>query len=248
MPQPQLFMFHFAGGNSYSFNFAEAYLNKFKIETIELPGRGARSDESLIKDFNQAADDIYKQIRSRLNSKYFVIYGHSMGALLAFKVTKMLELNNVAPLYLIVTGNAGPRIRENIKRHLLNDVDFITEIKKLGGLSAEFLESKELLDYFIPILKADFEIAEENNLDEKTVVSTPIYAIMGDKEKHAESITNWSNYTISDFNFELLEGNHFFIFNHAGKISSIINQCYKEKIIQLLAKSNQATNPFKNIK
>ncbi|WKL50107.1 amino acid adenylation domain-containing protein [Flavobacterium pectinovorum] len=230
MPKPQLFMFHFAGGNGYSFNFMDSYLKDFKIETIELPGRGIRSDEKLIKDFSSAAEDIYEQVKKKLNSNCFLIYGHSMGAILALKVTKMLEQDNLKPLSIILTGNAGPKIKESKKRYLLSDADFIKEVGQLGGLTLQFLENKELLDYFIPILKADFEISEENNLDSDSIVKSPIYAIMGDLEKNAAHISNWSNYTSAHFNYEIFSGDHFFIYNHAERLCSIIIKCYCDNL------------------
>lgn len=230
MSKPQLFMLHFAGGNGDSFNFMNPYLGEFKIETIELPGRGASSDEMLIKDFATAANYVYTQIKKRITSRHFLVYGHSMGASLAFKATRMLEEDNITPLCLIVSGNAGPKIKENKKRYLLEDQEFIVEVKKLGGLPTAFLESQELLDYFIPILKADFEISEENNLGSESIIKTPIYCVMGDVEKHVEDITNWSQYTTSLFNYEILTGNHFFIFDNAEKVGSIIKECYKKNV------------------
>ncbi|MBB6269859.1 surfactin synthase thioesterase subunit [Pedobacter cryoconitis] len=232
MSKPQLFMFHFAGGNSYSFKFMNPYLQEFTIEPIELPGRGRRSGEILITDFHTAAKDVYKQIRSKLNSKHFLIYGHSMGAYLALKVTKMLEHDNISPVGIIVTGNAGPKISENKKRYLLNEKDFVKEVKKLGGLPSEVLENQELLDYFMPILKADFEISEENNLERDSTINVPIYSLMGDTEEHADKITNWSKYTRSDFKHEVLSGDHFFIYNHPERLAKIITKHYHDHVIE----------------
>ena len=98
MLKPQLFIIHFAGGNGFSFDFMHTYLEEFQIEAIELPGRGMRSNEMLIRDFETAANDIYRQVKNKLSSKYFLIYAHSMGALLALRGTKMLEQDKLNPL------------------------------------------------------------------------------------------------------------------------------------------------------
>jgi external thioesterase TEII len=226
MSKPQLFMIHFAGGNCYSFKFMEPYLKEFEIEAVELPGRGMRTNERLITDFSLAANDICMQIKNKLRSKHFLIYGHSMGALLALKVVKMLEDYSLRPLLLIVTGNPGPKISENKKRYLLGDLQFIEEVQKLGGIPKEVLESKELLEYFIPIFKSDFEVSEKNGLDERTIVNTPIYCFMGDSEKHHTEISNWAKYTKAQFDYQKLSGNHFFIHSHPKIISDTISKCY----------------------
>lgn len=222
MTKPQLFMFHFAGGNCNSFRFLDSQLPNITIENPELPGRGMRSDEQLVTSFNLAAVDLYSQVKERLVSKNIILYGHSMGALFALRITQMLEAENIVPSHLIVSGSPGPGINTSERMHLLNDEEFILQLKKLGGLPSEFLENQELLDYFTPILKADFELCETNDLDKNPSVTAPIYSIMGDLEKHVNSIQNWSNYTHSSFKSEIHSGNHFFIYKSAERIGEII--------------------------
>ena len=222
MAKPQLFLLHFAGGNCYSYKEMSVLLEDFEVISLELPGRGRRMDEALIKDFELAAADLYQQLISRLNSGRFAIYGHSMGAILALKVTELLEKAGKIPVCLFVSGNPGPGIKENRRRYKLSSDAFIEELKLLGGLPDLFLSNKELMDFFEPILRADFEIAEENGLKEGISVSCPLFAMMGIDEEHAEDISNWSSFTGSVFNCEVLEGGHFFILDHCQRIADII--------------------------
>lgn len=219
-------MFHFAGGNSYSYRFMEPHLQDFKIETVELPGRGMRSDETLLNDFEAVARDLFRQVSAKIRTPDFLLFGHSMGALLGFRVAQMLETQGRGPRHLVVSGNAGPTVSSNEKRYLLGNKEFILELKKLGGLSADFLQSEELLDYFLPILKADFQVVEENGLKAGSLIQAPIYAIMGDTEKYSAHIANWSAYTASGFTSKMLEGNHFFIYDHAEELGRILKSCY----------------------
>jgi len=233
MLKPPLFLLHFAGGNRYSFQFLVSHLKNFDIVIPELPGRGRRMEEPLLKDFDQAAADLYRQIIRKLPSRPFMIYGHSMGAYLALRVTNMLERAGTTPSYLFVSGNAGPGVREEKKRYLLEHDEFWLEIRNLGGLPKEFLESEELFEVFEPILKADFEIAERNGLADEPPVSCPLFAMMGDKEEQVELIENWSRFTSLKFQYEVLEGDHFFIHKHAGRISRIIEKAFNNLKISL---------------
>lgn len=226
MKRPQLFLLHFAGGNSYSFQFLVPFLKEFDIISLELPGRGRRTNESFLKDFDLAAMDIYNQLTRQLTSSSFLIYGHSMGAYLALRVSSMLEKVNKFPACLIVSGNPGPGVGVSKNRHLLEHKDFIGELKRLGGIPTELFENKELLDFFMPILRADFEITEKNGLTQEAVVDAPIYAMMGSQENKVEKISNWANYTRSHFNFKILEGDHFFIYKYPKEIADIIKKCY----------------------
>ncbi|WPQ62321.1 alpha/beta fold hydrolase [Chitinophaga sancti] len=229
MKKTQLFLLHFAGGNCYSFDFLKPLLKNFEIVALELPGRGKRLSESLLIEFDDAANDIYNQVLQQLNSPAFMIYGHSMGAYLALKVGHMLEHKGCKPASLIVSGNIGPHAgSEKKKRYLMDRANFLKELELLGGVPPDILENEEYFEYFEPILRADFQVAEEHGLDERYIVSAPIYAIMGTEEEKVEQIANWGHYTKSWFQSEVLAGGHFFIHEHAERLAGIINYCHKK--------------------
>src|SRR5215217_4762997 len=139
MKKPQLFLMHFAGGNCYSYQSIINLLKEFDVISLELPGRGKRVKESLLTNFDLAAQDFYSQIVNRLSNAPFFIYGHSMGAYLTLKVGQMLENESKFPSQLFVSGNAGPKSGVNKKRYMLPDKDFIEEIMVLGGLPEELV-------------------------------------------------------------------------------------------------------------
>ena len=223
----QLFLLHFAGGNSYSYNFIRKYLeNNFEFHPLELPGRGKRISEKLLYNKKDAIEDYFKQIKKLRNNQPYLIYGHSMGATLGLSVSKMMEAINDAPEKLIVSGNSGPGIsKKDYKRYLLNDNDFKEELRELGGVPNEVLENEELFDFFNTSLRADFEVLEKDSFSEKDIVlKTPIYAIMGDEEETVAEINNWANFTANNFESNIWSGNHFFIHKYPHKLSKLITK------------------------
>lgn len=224
--KPQLILIPHAGGSCYSFSAIEPFLGDFNIVPLELPGRGKRIREKLITDFEMAAYDLYRQILDRLNGAEFLVYGHSLGSYLALRITNMLEKNNLSPLYLLVSGNPGPGMRTDKRRYLLEQEDFIKEIRQLGGIEDEFFENKELLEFYLPILRADFELAEVNDMAAAHPVNIPIYAMMGNQEDEVGNIENWSRFTRSFFDYKILEGDHFFINKVPRQTASVIISCY----------------------
>lgn len=226
--KPQLFLLHFAGGNAYSFQFMLPYLKDFEVIQLELPGRGKRIKEKLLSEYQEAAEDMYQQILAKQTSLVYLIYGHSLGAYLTLRVARMLENVGRAPAYILVSGNPGPGIRDSKKRYLFDHNEFVKELRSLGGVPEEIFQNKELFDFFEPILRADFELAERNDMPEETAVSIPLYALMGTKEEDGDKISNWKRFTNSSFQSELLEGDHFFIFKHPQHIATLIKQCYME--------------------
>ncbi len=230
MKRPQLFLLHFAGGNYYSFRFLKPYLSCFEVVCLELPGRGNRGEEPLLKDFEAAAIDLYDQIITKLKSNKFMIYGHSMGAYLGLRVANLLENSGNYLTGLVVSGNPGPgifRSKKNVN-YLLNKSEFISELRTLGGMSKDLLENEEIFSFFEPVLRADFEIAERNQLAVQPPINAKLFAIMGSEEENVAQIDNWSRFTKGDFKTLVLEGNHFFIYDHPRRIADIIFSFYSE--------------------
>lgn len=224
MKRPQLFLLHFAGGNCYSFQAMIPLLGDFEVVPLELPGRGRRMHEDLLKDYDLAARDFYDQIMKKLNTSNFVIYGHSMGAYLALTVSAMLEKAGKPPLFLCVSGNPGPGITLDKKRYLMNHEEFVDELRKIGGVPEEVLLDKDLFGFFEPILRADFEIVEKQEIKVESAISVRLCALMGTREQNVDKIMNWSRFTLADFDYEILEGGHFFIYDHLPRIAHNIRQ------------------------
>lgn len=220
----QIFLLHFAGGNSYSYNFLKDTLSKdFEFISLELPGRGKRFREQLLTTKEAAIEDYFNQIKLYRNKGPYLIYGHSMGAALGLSVTQRMEEINDAPIHLMVTGNAGPGLRsqDETKRYLLNDDSFKQELRELGGIPEEVLLDNELFDFFNPIIRSDFEILEKDNFSERElVIQTSIKAIMGDQEKNNEDIENWKKFTSGNFSHHRMKGNHFFIYDHEKELAN----------------------------
>jgi external thioesterase TEII len=228
MKRTQLFLVHFAGGNRYSYQFMIPQLSRhFDTIPIELPGRGKRINEPLLTDFHQASCDLYEQISTRLSDASFIIFGHSMGALLALRIAGMLQNDGKLPNYLFVSGSASPEGIERKSRHLLNHQAFVDELKEIGGMPPGVLENQELLQIFEPILRADFEIIDNHSSETTTKLEVPVCALMGNKEDHVEDISSWKNVTKSIFDYEIFDGGHFFIYDHAQGIVDMIVHRYE---------------------
>jgi surfactin synthase thioesterase subunit len=228
MKKNQLFLLHFAGGNCYSYDFLRPLLKDLEVIALELPGRGKRVREGLLRNFDQAALDLYHQLTGRLTASTYLIYGHSLGAYLALRVCGMLEKAGERPAYLIVSGNPGPGIARdyNYRQKYLMDRDALRdELKRLGGMPGELMNNAESFNYFEPILRADFEIAETSQMGHEPPVTTPLHAIMGSEEEKTGLITNWGRFTRSRFGYELIEGDHFFIHAHPDQLARIIHRC-----------------------
>lgn len=222
------FCLPFAGGNRYSYrNYEETAPSFLQIIPLEYPGRGARIKEPLVSNLDFLVQDLYRQIAGLAGSTKYIIYGHSMGGLLACLLARHIRSrNHLLPLHMFITGTPAPAApsRGDKKRHLLNIDDLLAELRTLGGMPDGFLEDRELMKFFEPVLRADFKAIENYIYEEAEPLNIPLTVITGAEEDLLkEEIFMWQKETNHPVDFRVMPGGHFFIFNNSHRILQIIS-------------------------
>jgi surfactin synthase thioesterase subunit len=219
----------FAGGNKYSYrHLSENAPSNIRIITLEYPGRGSRMNERLISEMGMLVNDLYDQVKEIADKTRYAIYGHSLGGLTAYLLTlKLLENRHREPEHLFITGTTGPSStsRAEKKRSLLPKAEFIKEIKELGGMPEEILESEEMLDFLEPILRNDFGVSERYRYQERGALDIPLTIITGSEEDmEREEILLWQKESNHPVDFRQMPGGHFFILEHTGQLMEVISK------------------------
>ncbi len=221
-----LFTIPFAGGNKYSFNKFDCFLKKdFDICHLELPGRGDRISEKLIDNIYLARDDLFEQIKNKLDREY-TIFGHSLGGLLGYLlILKIEEYGLLKPTKFIVSGEANPCFKSTPIKYDLPKDSFIKSLKKLGGMPNDFFQYSELFDFFEPVLRADFKISEKYICNKNEKIDTKIFILYGEQDFFDKNeATRWKDFSSHKTKFFQFKGGHFFIFDNIEKTCNIIKQ------------------------
>lgn len=211
----KIITFPFAGGNKYSFNFLKH--EAIKLKALEYPGRGQRISEPLLNNINDILEDALNNIISEIGTEDYIIYGHSLGALVGYLCCKKIgELNMKQPDKLIVSGYRAPFINKKESIYNLESDKFWEKIDKYGGIPQDVLLIDELITFFEPILRADFQCVENyvyNSSSDKLTI--PINVFYGsDEDITQEEAESWQKETTGKVTVTKLKGNHFFIFDH----------------------------------
>ncbi|MNU73068.1 Surfactin synthase thioesterase subunit [compost metagenome] len=225
----QVFILPFAGGNSYSFHFLKPHFSPAsEVHVLELPGRGKRMKEALLKTSDEAIEDYCLQIKNlRMNLKTpYVIYGHSMGTLLGLAVVRKLEELADPPLRFVGTGSAGPGVTTDLDtlRHQMDDHQLKEELLRLGGAPRELLEDQDMFAFFSKPIRSDFEILYKSIRWDEVMIRTSAFFVMGNDEMFTNKISNWKKYATGITRFALLPGDHFFIHKHPDRIAALIEK------------------------
>jgi surfactin synthase thioesterase subunit len=222
-----LFCLPFGGGNKYAYKQYEACKQPgINLVTLEYPGRASRSPDPLCTHANQLAEDMYGQLKKQVGKTPYALYGHSMGGLMVHLIArKIIAAGEIAPpVYLFVSGCAGPSSRGRLGRKVLNRYlmpkeQLLDEVRRLEGIPREMLQDPELMDYIEPIMRADFEVSETYVYEPGEPYNIPLMVITGTKESfEQEDIRAWQQETLQPVVFKQMPGTHFFITTYPGEM------------------------------
>ncbi|RZO37211.1 MAG: thioesterase [Rhodospirillaceae bacterium] len=206
-----VFCLPYAGGSARNFDKWLSPRPLFRIIPVEYPGRGIRVDEKPLETIASLSQHLTKAIISSKPEK-FALFGHSMGADIAFQSAKYLCESGVVPSCIFLSARQAPCTPSRTNKiHHLPRADFEKGLLLLGGTSEEVIASSELMGLFEPILRADFRLAEERCFDSLSPVDTPIITITAHNDPFVseEDTKGWRPFTSKEYYHWSVPGDHF---------------------------------------
>lgn len=224
----QLLCLPYAGGSCYAYNRWAKYLDKkVKQLPMEIAGRGRRIREPYYSTVEEAVKDIEALIHPVIRNQPYILFGHSMGSILAYELCRLLHrMRAPLPVKLIVSGSDAPMIREPDKKyHLMEQQQLIEEMLELGGLSKEIASSTELMDLFLPILRADFAMLERYVCSEPFEPLPIDLTVMYGQEDEMikKDVRKWGELVTGKFESHVFPGGHFYLFDHECSFMPVLN-------------------------
>ena len=217
----RLFCFPYAGGGTGAFQSWLRHLPPgIALAPARLPGRETRVGERPIDSMGLLISALADAIVPYLD-KPFALFGHSMGAAVAFELTRALrKRNQPAPACLFASGARAPQLRRgHVPPPQPSDEDLLDELRRLNGVPPELLENEEWMRLALPALHADAALYRNYVYAEAPPLDCPIRAYGGlDDERISRSqIEAWAAQTTKDFSLEMFPGGHFFLKTHQSK-------------------------------
>jgi medium-chain acyl-[acyl-carrier-protein] hydrolase len=227
-PRLRLFCFPYAGGSASIFRQWPPRL-PFDIELLaaQYPGRATRLREAPCKDLRQILDDIEQAIAPLLDRPY-AFFGHSMGATVAFELTRRLVgAKKPLPKHLFLSGRSAPQLPPTrAPLHDLPEEEFIDVMRELNGTPAELFEHREVLQMMLPVIRADFQALETWQYQGSCPFDIPVSVFGGiaDDGVPLKHLDAWASCTTGRFKRHMFPGDHFFLHQQADAILNIIGR------------------------
>lgn len=235
-PVPQagsrLVCFPHAGGSASAFLGLSAALSALGVEVwaVQYPGRQDRYQEPCVEQVGPLVDAVTTELRPLFDdTRPFGLFGHSMGATLAFETARRLERNGHRPVVLVASGRQAPSLPwPPPGRSSLLDADdatLIAEMRLLAGDEAQVPTDPGLMRLILPPLRADYRLLKAYEYEPGPPLHCPVLALTGDHDPRVtvDAVARWERETRAGFALHVLPGGHFFVDDQLPSVAELVN-------------------------
>jgi medium-chain acyl-[acyl-carrier-protein] hydrolase len=224
----RLFCFPFAGGGASVYRTWPADLpGSIEVCAVQPPGHESRLREEPLRRLAHLVAAAAEALAPGLD-RPFAIFGHSLGALVAFELVRHLRRESMPmPVRLFVSGHQAPQLPDLRKHiHQLPDDEFVSELRRYNATPEEVLRNPELMELLTPVLRADFEALETYVYRPEPPLPCPLSAFGGvaDPEVSAEQLAGWREQAGGPYTERRFPGSHFFVQTEQAAVLGAVAQ------------------------
>lgn len=223
----RMFCFSYAGGNGSVYLQWQPRLDpRIELVAVQLPGRGSRLQEAPMISLSALVEQLADRIQFP-DHLPFVFFGHSLGGLLAFELTRYCRLQRMSlPSKLFVSGCDSPQFRSPARNlHELEGDALIGALAEYNGTPPELLMHRELMSLLEPAIRADFALSANYQYRQGIRLDMPVSVLSGREDVDVDlmNISEWQRETTRECIVTWFDGDHFFINSSQDAVLDFIN-------------------------
>ncbi|MFD4264065.1 thioesterase II family protein [Streptomyces sp. NPDC058534] len=224
---PAVVCFPHAGGSASAFVALDGELAPHcDVLAVQYPGRHERYREQSALTIEELADPIAQALNEELHGRErpYALFGHSMGAVVAFEVARRLERGGHGPAHLLVSGRAAPSDPRTGRLHRQPDDALLAELDRLGGTPEGLLQDADVRALLLPPLRADYRAVETYVYAPGPALACPVTVLVGDRDPmvSVSEAARWQRHTASACAVRVFHGGHFYLWDHVAEVARTV--------------------------
>lgn len=238
----KLFYILHAGGFASSLNALLPHLDdNIELNVIEYAGRGMRSNEAYYKDFNEMVQDIYTKIMQQAQNDYFIIWGHSIGTIIAYEICHLLQDDgNRQLVYVILSGQDAPCCEAvRIQYNALSEDEREKKILEFEGIKKELEGNTKWLRFFMNYIEMDLFLLDKYQYKTRKKLNYRCLLLQGKKDDSIDlDKSQWDGLFMHEVKYMIFDGGHFFMYENILEVNDFINSFIKKNVLDIMVEEN----------
>ena len=216
---------HAGGAASFYRGWTHDVPSWVDLRVVQYPGREDRLDERFSSTLTAVAASVATALAT-LPVLPMLLFGHSMGAILAYEVALRLECGPAPDLrHLFVSGRRPPRQRPGGSVHRRDDEGLLAELATQGGTPDALLQDPELRALVLPAVRDDYRLIETYTAQAEAELACPLTACNGEADADAGAMAGWADHTRGPCTVHLFPGGHFYLLAQRHELVRMMVAC-----------------------
>lgn len=197
---------------------ADAYVVQYPQRADRLTHPAPDTVEQLAADLFAAGD--WSQIGP------LTLFGHCMGAVIAFEFGRVAERHGVDVEALWVSASQAPSTIADSPRLPIADAEVIANMVDLGGTDPRLLADEDFIELLVRAVRADYLAFNRYACEPDAKLAADIHTIGGraDHRIGEDMLRRWEIHTSGAFTLRLFDGGHFYINDHIDAVAELVNE------------------------
>ncbi|WP_194833538.1 thioesterase II family protein [Nocardia sp. XZ_19_369] len=227
-PRHHLLCFPPGGGPATAYReLAQHFGAGIAVVAVQYPGRQDRLGEAPITDLAELADRIAEEVLRHGIIDRLALFGHSMGASVAFETARRLERRGQPVTTLFASGRPAPSFVETQRVHLGTDAELIGQLERLAADPAPIQmlrDEPSLAELVLPAVRGDYQAVETYRYTPGDPLTADIAALVSteDPTMTPEQADEWRDFTTGTFDRATFSGGHFYLDERPAEVAEVV--------------------------
>lgn len=154
------------------------------------------------------------------------LFGHCMGAVVAFEFARIAERAGVAIDALWVSASEAPSAVATAPALPMAESEILAEMVDLGGTDPALLADDDFVELLLMAVRADYAAFNRYACDAEVTIAADIYALGGESDHRIseDMLRRWESHTAGAFTCSMFDGGHFYLNSQLEDVAELVNE------------------------